>query len=84
VTAVYALTTAGRLPEAAKLAHAALSKAALPGQAAHLRSELANTLLMAVRLPKVRWFQIKVRSRSSRRQVCTLRVPKIHPCRSQQ
>lgn len=49
VTAVNALTTAGRLPEAAKLARAGLSQAELPRQGAHLRIELANTLLMAGR-----------------------------------
>jgi DNA-binding CsgD family transcriptional regulator len=49
VTAIYALTTAGRVGEAATLAGTALSRATLPFQAAHLRYELANTLLLSGR-----------------------------------
>jgi ATP/maltotriose-dependent transcriptional regulator MalT len=47
VTAVYALTNAGRLTEAIELARTALMRATLPAQAAQLRYELANTLLLA-------------------------------------
>jgi DNA-binding CsgD family transcriptional regulator/tetratricopeptide (TPR) repeat protein len=49
VTAIYALTNAGRLAEAAELAGTALGRATLPGEAAQLRYELANTLLLAGR-----------------------------------
>jgi DNA-binding CsgD family transcriptional regulator/tetratricopeptide (TPR) repeat protein len=49
VTAVYALTTCGRLPEAADYARAAVSQAPLPDQAARLRYELAYALLLAGR-----------------------------------
>ncbi|GAA4511708.1 LuxR family transcriptional regulator [Actinoallomurus oryzae] len=49
VTAVYALTTCGRLPEAADFARAAMGQAEHPGQAARLRSELAYALLLAGR-----------------------------------
>jgi DNA-binding CsgD family transcriptional regulator len=49
VTAVYALTTAGRLPEAADFARTAMGHARLPGQAARLRYELAYALLLAGR-----------------------------------
>ena len=49
VTAVYALTTSGRLPEAAEFARAAMSQTRLPGQAARLRYELAYALLLAGR-----------------------------------
>jgi DNA-binding CsgD family transcriptional regulator/tetratricopeptide (TPR) repeat protein len=49
VTAVYALTTAGRPSEAADLARTALRQATLPGQAARLRYELAHLLLLAGR-----------------------------------
>ncbi|MBC6460671.1 AAA family ATPase, partial [Actinomadura sp. HBU206391] len=49
VTAVYALTTAGRLSEAVELARNALDHAALPGQAAHLGYELAYVLMLAGR-----------------------------------
>jgi DNA-binding CsgD family transcriptional regulator len=47
VTAIFALTTAGRLTEAAGLARTALSQTVLPDQTAHLRTALANTLLLA-------------------------------------
>lgn len=47
VTAVYALTTAGRASEAAEIARAALHQATSPGQAARLRYELALLLLLA-------------------------------------
>lgn len=49
VTAVYALTTSGRLPEAAAFARTAMSQAPLPDQAARLRYELAYALLLAGR-----------------------------------
>lgn len=49
VTAVYALTTSGRLPEAADFARAAMSHTQVPGQAARLRYELAYALLLAGR-----------------------------------
>jgi ATP/maltotriose-dependent transcriptional regulator MalT len=49
VTAVYALTTSGRLPEAADFARTAMGQAQLPGQAARLRYELAYALLLAGR-----------------------------------
>ncbi|GAB2867581.1 LuxR family transcriptional regulator [Actinoallomurus bryophytorum] len=49
VTAVYALTTSGRLPEAAEFARTAMSQASQPGQAARLRYELAYALLLAGR-----------------------------------
>ncbi|MFB9838277.1 ATP-binding protein, partial [Actinoallomurus acaciae] len=49
VTAVYALTTSGRLPEAADFARTAMGQAQHPGQAARLRSELAYALLLAGR-----------------------------------
>jgi DNA-binding CsgD family transcriptional regulator/tetratricopeptide (TPR) repeat protein len=49
VTAVYALTTSGRLPEAAEYARAAMSQAGAAGQAARLRYELAYSLLLAGR-----------------------------------
>lgn len=47
VTAVYALTTSGRLPEAAEFARTAMSQAPRPDQAARLRYELAYALLLA-------------------------------------
>ena len=47
VTAVYALTLAGRLPEAAESARTAMGRAPLPDQAARLRYELAYALLLA-------------------------------------
>jgi ATP/maltotriose-dependent transcriptional regulator MalT len=47
VTAIYALTSAGRLPEAAELSRTALARTTQPVQAARLRYELANTLLLA-------------------------------------
>jgi DNA-binding CsgD family transcriptional regulator len=49
VTAVYALTTCGRLSEAADFARTAIGHAEHPGQAARLRSELAYALLLAGR-----------------------------------
>jgi ATP/maltotriose-dependent transcriptional regulator MalT len=49
VTAIYALTTAGRLTEAISLAGTALRRMTRPCQAAGLRYELANTLLLAGR-----------------------------------
>ncbi|HZE30516.1 MAG TPA: AAA family ATPase [Actinoallomurus sp.] len=49
VTAVYALTTSGRLPEAAEFARTAMSQASRPGQTARLRYELAYALLLAGR-----------------------------------
>jgi DNA-binding CsgD family transcriptional regulator len=49
VTAIYALTTAGRLGEAVTLADAALGRETLPSRAARLRYELANTLLLSGR-----------------------------------
>jgi DNA-binding CsgD family transcriptional regulator len=49
VTAVYALTTSGRLPEAAEFARTAMSQASRPGQVARLRYELAYALLLAGR-----------------------------------
>jgi DNA-binding CsgD family transcriptional regulator len=47
VTAVYALTTSGRLSEAIVLARRALGQAAPPGQAARLRYELGYALYLA-------------------------------------
>jgi ATP/maltotriose-dependent transcriptional regulator MalT len=47
VTAVYALTTSGRLPEAAEFARTAMSQAPRPGQVARLRYELAYALLLS-------------------------------------
>jgi DNA-binding CsgD family transcriptional regulator len=49
VTAVYALTTSGRLPEAAEFARTAMCQASQPGQAGRLRYELAYALLLAGR-----------------------------------
>jgi DNA-binding CsgD family transcriptional regulator/tetratricopeptide (TPR) repeat protein len=49
VTAVYALTTSGRLRQAAEFARTAMSRASRPGQAARLRYELAYALLLAGR-----------------------------------
>jgi DNA-binding CsgD family transcriptional regulator len=49
VTAVFALTTSGRLPEAADFARTAMGQAQLSGQAARLRYELAYALLLAGR-----------------------------------
>ncbi|GLY80761.1 helix-turn-helix transcriptional regulator [Actinoallomurus iriomotensis] len=49
VTAVYALSNAGRLADAIGLARAALDRATRPRQAAQLRYELAYTLLLAGR-----------------------------------
>ncbi|HZE30556.1 MAG TPA: AAA family ATPase, partial [Actinoallomurus sp.] len=49
VTAVFALTTAGRLPEAAEFARAALNQFTLPCQVARLRYELAYALLLSGR-----------------------------------
>jgi DNA-binding CsgD family transcriptional regulator/tetratricopeptide (TPR) repeat protein len=49
VAAVYALTTSGRLPEAADFARTAMGHTQLPGQAARLRYELAYALLLAGR-----------------------------------
>jgi DNA-binding CsgD family transcriptional regulator len=49
VTAVYALTTSGRLPEAAEYARAAMCQTGVPGQGARLRYELAYALLLAGR-----------------------------------
>jgi DNA-binding CsgD family transcriptional regulator/tetratricopeptide (TPR) repeat protein len=49
VTAVYALTTCGRLPEAANFARTAMGQARCPRQAARMRSELAYALLLAGR-----------------------------------
>jgi DNA-binding CsgD family transcriptional regulator len=49
VIAVYALSTAGRLPEAAEFARAAMGQAQRPGQAVRLRYELAYALLLAGR-----------------------------------
>ncbi|MGI5224973.1 helix-turn-helix transcriptional regulator [Actinoallomurus sp. CA-142502] len=49
VTAVYALTTCGRLPEATDFARTAIGQARHPEQAARLRSELAYALLLAGR-----------------------------------
>jgi ATP/maltotriose-dependent transcriptional regulator MalT len=49
VTAIYALTTAGRLVEAVTLAGTALGRTTLPCEAARLRYERANTLLLAGR-----------------------------------
>jgi DNA-binding CsgD family transcriptional regulator/tetratricopeptide (TPR) repeat protein len=49
VTAVFALTTAGRLPEAAEFARSALNQFSLPCQVARLRYELAYALLLSGR-----------------------------------
>jgi DNA-binding CsgD family transcriptional regulator/tetratricopeptide (TPR) repeat protein len=49
VTAVFALTTAGRLPEAAEFARSALGQVALPCETARLRYELAYALLLSGR-----------------------------------
>ena len=49
VSAVYALTTSGRLPEATDFARTAMAQTQLPGQAARLRYELAYALLLAGR-----------------------------------
>lgn len=49
VTAVYAMTSAGRPTEAAELARSALDQEVVPGQAAHLRYELAYVLMLAGR-----------------------------------
>lgn len=49
VTAVFALTTAGRLPEAATFARSALNQFALPREVARLHYELAYALLLSGR-----------------------------------